>query len=301
MSDRFAERLLALARARSPATLGIDPRLDWLPEEYRSRNPARALEAFAADLIDIAAPSVAAVKVQIAYFEALGPDGLRAYQATLARVRAAGLVAIGDVKRGDIGSTAEAYAAAHLAPGAPFEADAVTLSPYFGEDGLKPFLDLAAGTKGVFVLVKTSNPGGREVQDIPTQPDGEAHFLKVADLVDRWSGPTVGPSGYGAVGAVVGATYPGAAAVLRERLPRSILLAPGYGAQGAGAADLAPFFDARGDGALVSASRSVIYAWRTAPGGGSEVPGRWRDAVAAAVSTLARDARSAAARPREPA
>jgi orotidine-5'-phosphate decarboxylase len=194
------------------------------------------------------------VKPQSAFFEARGWQGVRSFEAVCAYARDAGLLVIADVKRGDIGSTAAAYAAA-FAP----HADAATVNPYLGGDAVEPFLDACRRGAGIFVLVKTSNPGSGDLQDVRLE-DGRRVWERVAELVDRWGSDLVGERGLSSVGAVVGATYPQEVAEARALLPRAPFLLPGVGAQGATAADVAAAFANGPAGGLVSASRSVIFA-----------------------------------------
>jgi len=200
------------------------------------------------------APHAVAVKPQSAFFEARGWQGVRSFEAACAYARDAGLLVIADVKRGDIGSTAAAYAAAFTP-----HADAATVNPYLGGDAVEPFLDACRRGAGIFVLVKTSNPGSGDLQDVRLE-DGRRVWERVAELVDRWGSDLVGERGLSSVGAVVGATYPQEVAEARALLPRAPLLLPGVGAQGATAADVAAAFANGPAGGLVSASRSVIFA-----------------------------------------
>jgi orotidine-5'-phosphate decarboxylase len=280
----FADRLAAaVERKRSQLVVGLDPRPELLPVELRGdAHTGRAAAAgacarFCRGVIDAVAPYVVAVKPQVAFFEALGSDGFAALEDVCGYARAAGLLVIVDAKRGDIGSTARAYAAAFLEPseeGADPLGDAMTVNPYLGTDSVEPFL--AACRRhggGLFCLVKTSNPGGVEVQDLVLS-DGRPLWHQVASLVASWGDDLVGESGLSSVGAVVGATYPRAVAEARKLLPKSVLLLLGVGAQGATPADVARAFTSGPASALVAVSRSVIYAfrvegvdWRTAAGG----------------------------------
>jgi orotidine-5'-phosphate decarboxylase len=222
------------------------------------------------------------VKPQSAFFEALGSDGFRALEGVCEYARAAGLLVIADAKRGDIGSTARAYAAAFVEPRGddPPLADAVTLNPYLGSDSIEPFLAASRRTgAGLFCIVKTSNPGGADVQDV-TLSDGTKLWQHVAGLVRDWGEELVGERGLSTVGAVVGATYPREVAEIRRLLPQSVLLLPGIGAQGAGPADVARAFTSGPASALVAASRSVIYAYKAAGGD-------WRAAAGAEAARLA--------------
>ena len=280
-ADRLAE---AVERKRSQLVVGLDPVHDLLPVEFRGDEPAAAAERFCRGIVDAVAPSAVAVKPQSAFFEAVGPAGVAAYAAVCDYARAAGLVVIADAKRGDIGSTARAYAAAFVEPRRerPPLADAVTVNPYMGRDSVEPFLAACRRDgAGLFCLVKTSNRGGAEVQDLRLS-DGRLLWQHVARLVGDWGDDLVGDCGLSAVGAVVGATYPDEVAEARKLLPRAIFLLPGVGAQGGRPADLAPAFAAGRASALVAASRSVIYAARDS---GDD----WRAAAAAEASRLARE------------
>ncbi len=271
----FADRLLAaIETKRSHVVLGLDPDYDLLPPQVKGSHERRQYESeaemkvacyrdFLKALLDGLGSEAVAIKVQIAYFEALGTPGYRLYEEVVASARDLGYLVIADVKRGDIGSTAEAYARAHLEVAG---ADAVTVNPYFGTDGLEPFLRRARqGGKGVFVLVKTSNPSSAEIQDLDLR-SGEPVYGRVADLVNTWGAGTDGARGYRAVGAVVGGTHPAQGVALRRQMPGVPLLVPGYGAQGATADDISGFFDANGTGAVVNSARAILYAYRKRPG-----------------------------------
>jgi orotidine-5'-phosphate decarboxylase len=280
-ADRLAE---AVERKGSQLVVGLDPVLAQLPEELRGEGAAAAFERFCCGIVDAVAASAVAVKPQSAFFEALGADGVRAFERVCDYARAAGLLVIADVKRGDIGSTSAAYAEAFVRRrgDAPPLADCMTVSPYLGGDSIEPFLDACREDgAGLFCLVKTSNPGGADVQDA-TLADGRPLWQHVAGLVDAWGGDLVGERGLSAVGAVVGATYPREVAEARRLLPRAVLLLPGIGAQGGSPADLAAAFEHGAAGALVSASRSVIYAFRA-------TGGDYRAAAAAEAERLARE------------
>jgi orotidine-5'-phosphate decarboxylase len=267
----FADRLAdAVERKRSQLVVGLDPRPDLLPVELRGdgHTPAAAADAcarFCRGIVDAVAPYVVAVKPQLAFFEALGSDGIRALEDVCAYARAAGLLVLADAKRGDIGSTARAYATAYLEPRGddPPLADAITANPYLGRDSLEPFF--AACRRhggGVFCVVKSSNEGGADVQDLALS-DGHPVWHHVARLVSDWGEDLVGEHGLSSVGAVVGATHPRAVGEARRLLPQAILLLPGVGAQGATPADVARAFTSGPASALVNASRSVIYGFRT--------------------------------------
>jgi orotidine-5'-phosphate decarboxylase len=290
-TTNFADRLAeAVERKRSQLVVGLDPRPDLLPVELRGEahlGRARAAEAcsrFCRGLVDAVAPYVVAVKPQVAFFEALGSDGLRALEEVCGYSRAAGLQVIADGKRGDIGSTARAYAAAFLEPvdgNAPL-ADALTVNPYLGRDSLDPYLAACRRDgAGIFCVVKTSNRGGSEVQDLALS-DGRPVWQQVAELVSEWGADLVGEHGLSSVGAVIGATHPRAVGEARRLLPRSVLLLPGVGAQGATPADVARAFTSGPASALVNVARDVIYAFRVS---GMD----WRSAAAAEAAKYARE------------
>jgi orotidine-5'-phosphate decarboxylase len=279
--DRLAE---VVERKRSQLVVGLDPRLDLLPVELRGEAPAAAVVRFCRGIVDAVAPYVVAVKPQLAFFEALGADGLRALEEACQYAREAGLLVIADGKRGDIGSTARAYAAAYLEPrgAAPPLADALTVNPYLGEDSVEPFLQAARlHGAGVFVLVRTSNAGAADVQELALS-DGRPLWHHVARLVAEWGDGLVGERGLSCVGAVIGATVPRAVGEARRAMPQAVFLLPGVGAQGATPADVARAFTSGPASALVNASRSVIYAYR-----GSDAD--WRAAAGAEAARLARE------------
>ncbi len=262
----FADRLAqTLRRKRTPLVVGLDPRVGLLPPELAPaigddpRQAADACERFCRRVIDLVAPLVPAVKPQVAFFEQWGPPGLESLARVIHHAHEAGLLVIVDAKRGDIGSTAAAYAQAYLGPQAPWPGDALTVNPYLGPDTLEPFFSLAAEQgRGVFVLVKTSNPQSGAFQDLPAEVPLHEH---VAAFVERQAARTAGTCGYGTVGAVVGATHPEQLARLRQLMPHAWLLVPGLGAQGATADDVAAAFDPGGLGAVVNSSRGIIFAW----------------------------------------
>ncbi|MDD6429159.1 MAG: orotidine-5'-phosphate decarboxylase [Lachnospiraceae bacterium] len=261
----------------APIVVGLDPNLVFIPEYIQKaafresgetlEGAAGAVLAFNQEIIDAVYDLVPAVKPQIAMYEQFGVPGLLAYQKTIEYAHKRGLIVIADVKRGDIGSTSEAYARAHLGRISigkktlpVFDADFATVNPYLGTDGVKPFIDTCMeNDKGIFVLVKTSNPSSGEFQD---QKMGDATlYQKVADKVEEWGKPSV-ETRYSEVGAVVGATYPKMGNELRKRMPHTFILVPGYGAQGATGADLKGFFDENGEGAIINSSRGIIAAYR---------------------------------------
>jgi orotidine-5'-phosphate decarboxylase len=297
-SENFADRLLAAIDEKgSPVCVGIDPRYDRLPKELSRGEQAPAdqrlekIAEFCWQVLQAVAPHVPAVKPQAAYFEAYGPAGVETYFQVVRWAHEQGLIVIGDAKRNDIGSTAQAYAAGHLA--GPDRPDSLTVNGYFGSDGLAPFFDVCrAEGKGVFILVRTSNPSAKEVQDFQ-DAGGKRLYEHVAELVASYGSGDglVGERGYSAVGAVVGATYPDEARVLRQIIPQQIFLVPGYGAQGGTAADCAAAFGSDGTGAIVNASRSVIYAFQK----DEYADISWNQAVESAAKAFANDIRNALA------
>ena len=299
----FADRLdAAVAAVGNPCLLGLDPHPGLLPEPYsvaaRTDAPraerADAIARFCNELVELAAGKVAAVKPQSAFFELFGADGARAWEDVVARAHEHGLLVIGDVKRSDIQSTAAAYADAFLG-GIDDErahlCDAVTLNPYLGTDSIAPFLKVCDERgAGIFVLVRTSNPSGAELQRHGAPPLAEV----VARRVDGWGEALVGSSGLSSVGAVVGATHADELARFRELMPRAPLLLPGYGAQGAGAGDVVAAFADRAHpyrGALVNSSRAIAFASRRP----EHAHQHWKDAARAALDGMIEDLRRALA------
>ena len=284
--DRVAE---AVEAKRSQLLVGLDPRPELLPVELRAAAHVGRAEAadacvrFCTGVIDAVAPYVVGTKPQLAFFEALGADGMRAFEEVCAYARSAGLLVLADAKRGDIGSTARAYADAYLERGeARAPVDAITASPYLGSDSVEPLVAACrrSGT-GLFCLVKTSNSGSADVQDLALS-DGRRVWHQVAQLVAQWGEELVGERGLSSVGAVVGATYPRAVGEARRLMPKAILLLPGVGAQGATPADVARAFTSGPASALVPVSRSIIYAFRV---DGAD----WRKAAAAEAARLRRE------------
>lgn len=277
----FADNLLDRIQAKgAPVCVGIDPVYHRLPQQFRTpqaaaadpRTELDAVTAFASRVIEVVASHVPCVKIQSACFERYHGEGVERYHALVHEAQARGLLVIGDVKRGDIGPSAAHYAAAGLTdpPDTPenpaASPDAITISSYFGEDGLRPFLDAAAREgKGLFALVRTSNPGADAIQATRLE-DGRTFAQRVAELVDGFGGAPryLGQSGYSLLGAVVGATRPHEAAELRRLMPRQLFLVPGFGAQGGEARDVRACFHEDGTGGVVTSSRSIIYAWEHA-------------------------------------
>lgn len=299
-SQRLNQRI---QQTHTPALVGIDPRFDWLPEEFRRRahshpggtrvSMAKAFLEFSFELLNLVAPLVPAVKPQAAFFEQLGLPGLAALHAVMSTARRLGLIVIADAKRGDIGSTAEAYADGWLAGADPdaaaWPADALTINPWLGADSLQPFVDVAAKRgAGLYVLVRTSNPGAAQFQDRAS--DGVPLYQTVADVVTQLSASTrTADDTWGSVGAVVGATWPAQLTSLRATMPGVPFLVPGYGAQGGTSADTAGAFAADGFGAIVNSSRGINFAWRRKPFSEQFGEQRWQEAVVAAVHEMIAD------------
>jgi len=272
------EKLIAgIERTGAPIVVGLDPMLSYVPAhitekaygEYGEtlRGAAEAIWQFNKGIVDAVCDLVPAVKPQIAMYEQFGTEGLVAFERTVRYCKEKGLVVIGDIKRGDIGSTSQAYAVGHLGKVrvgtkeySAFDEDFATVNPYLGSDGVKPFIDVCKKEKkGLFILVKTSNPSSGEFQD--RLVEGRPLYELVARQVALWGQEAMGED-YSYVGAVVGATYPETGKVLREMMPKAYILVPGYGAQGGRGADLVHFFNRDGLGAIVNSSRGIIAAYK---------------------------------------
>jgi orotidine-5'-phosphate decarboxylase len=261
--NHFADEIITKSDEKNSVLVaGLDPNISLFPDFLLS-SPSASLEEigeaiyqFNKHVIDAVHSHVVAVKPQLAYYEVYGTYGLSALEKTIQYAQSKGLIVINDAKRNDIGSTAEAYAEAFLGQG-PFAANAVTVNPYLGRDGLVPFVD---NGKGLFVLAKTSNPSSHELQDLETST-GEKIYVHTAKLVRELSEQTIGQKGYSHIGVVVGATYPEDAEVIREILPHSLFLVPGFGAQGGSAEELGSYFDKNGFGSLISSSRGITYPY----------------------------------------
>ncbi len=274
MIQRLIEKI---QKTKAPICVGLDPMLGFIPEEILKKSfqefgetmegAADAIWNFNKQIVDHTWDLIPCVKSQIAMYEQFGIEGLKVYERTVRYCQDKGLLVIGDAKRGDIGSTSAAYATAHLGKVKigeslcrGFDTDFLTVNPYLGTDGIKPFTDICkAEDKGLFVLVKTSNPSSGEFQD--QKINGVPLYELVADKVVEWGQDSM-DNGYSNVGAVVGATYPEMSAVLRKKMPHTYFLVPGYGAQGATAQDLKPCFHEDGLGAIVNSSRGIIAAYR---------------------------------------
>ena len=274
--DKLIEKIV---EKQNPTVAGLDPKLSYIPEHIRNASyekygktlegAADALLQFNKGLIDALCDIVPAVKPQAAYYEMYGWQGVKALTETIAYAQSKGMFVITDGKRNDIGATMTAYAAAHLGSTTveeetfqPFGADALTVNGYLGTDGIQPLLDVCGKEdKGIFVLVKTSNPSSGELQDKPLA-DGNTVYRAMGAMCEGWGEKLPGKYGYSGVGAVVGATYPAQLEELRAAMPHTFFLVPGYGAQGGAADDVAPGFDKNGLGAIVNSSRGIMCAWQ---------------------------------------
>lgn len=275
--DKLINRIKEL---NNPTVIGLDPRYDMIPESIRNKyeknteGACSAILEFNKGLIDSVCDIIPAVKPQIAFYEMFGDIGIKVFNETCKYAKSKNMVVIADAKRGDIGSTAEGYSNAFLGKTpledekiSIFDVDFVTVNPYLGTDGIKPFIDdCKAHGKGIFILVKTSNKSSGELQDLKLE-DGKKVYEKVADLVSSWGEELVGEYGYSSVGAVVGATYPIQIEELREIMPNTFFLIPGYGAQGGKAEDIALGFK-DGIGGIVNSSRGLMCAYKS---------DRWKD------------------------
>ena len=296
-----------IKKTGAPIVVGLDPMLNYIPEQVQKKafaeygetleGAAEAIWQFNKEIVDKTYDLIPAVKPQIAMYEQFGLPGLAAFRKTVDYCKEKGLVVIGDIKRGDIGSTSAAYAVGHIGKVkvgsktyAPFDEDFVTVNPYLGSDGVNPFLDVCKEEKkGIFVLVKTSNPSSGEFQD--QKIDGRPLYELVGEKVAAWGSEVMGDE-YSYVGAVVGATYPEMGKVLRKVMPKAYILVPGYGAQGGKGKDLVHFFNEDGLGAIVNSSRGIIAAYKQEQYAkfGAE---NFGDASRAAVETMVADIKGA--------
>lgn len=278
--DRMIENIVKM---QNPTVAGLDPKLAYIPqyildesvEKYGKslKAAANALFEFNKALIDELCDIVPAVKPQAAYYEMYGFEGVRVLEETIAYAKSKGMFVMTDGKRNDIGATMEAYATAHLGETdvfgekiAAFDADALTVNGYLGSDGINPLLKICGEKdKGIFVLAKTSNKSSGELQDMKLE-NGNTVYAQMGEMCEKWGEQLPGKYGYSGVGAVVGATYPAMLGELREKMPHTFFLVPGYGAQGGAADDVAPGFDKNGLGAIVNSSRGIMCAWRKEEG-----------------------------------
>ena len=296
-----------IQKTKAPIVVGLDPMLSYIPEHIQKKafeeygetleGAAEAIWQFNKEIVDKTYDLIPAVKPQIAMYEQFGIEGLKAYKKTIDYCKSKDLVVIGDIKRGDIGSTSAAYAVGHLGKiqvgskcYVPFDEDFATVNPYLGSDGVKPFIEVCQEEgKGIFVLVKTSNPSSGEFQD--QLVDGRPLYELVGEKVAQWGEEHMGDT-YSYVGAVVGATYPEMGAVLRKLMPKTFILVPGYGVQGGQGKDLVNFFNEDGLGAIVNSSRGIIAAYKQEKYA-SFGPENFGDASRAAVEDMASDIRQA--------
>jgi orotidine-5'-phosphate decarboxylase len=292
LADRMIE---GVRRAGSPLCVGLDPFPDRIPALFGdARVDARAVGAFGEAIIALAAQHAAVLKPQVGLFEPYGHEGVRVASELTATARAVGMTVILDAKRGDIGTTAEGYARATLGPAPGYDADCVTVNPYMGLDTIEPYLALAEKhDKGVLVLVRTSNPGARDMQDLKV--DGTPLWARAAQMIAPLSPRLKGNSGWSGVMAVVGATYPEEATAIRALLPESLFLVPGYGAQGASAAEAVAGFVVKNgvrEGGVVSSSRAILYP---SAAQSARTLTDWRAAIAEAMSAAKAELRAACA------
>ena len=272
IADKLIESII---RLKNPSVIGLDPDMGKIPACYKAGRPvgqpmesaAETIAAFNRDIIDAVADIVPAVKPQMAFYEKYGSCGVSAFEKTVAYAKSRGLIVIEDAKRNDIGNTAQAYADGHLGMvelpdgtcAASLDADFLTVTPFLGSESLRPFVEACIRhNKGIFVLVRTSNASAGEIQDAVTS-EGQTVSRCLARYVAAQAEASVGARGYSPIGAVVGATYPEEAVLLRSLMPKSWLLVPGYGAQGGGAKDVLPCFNPDGLGAIVNSSRAILY------------------------------------------
>lgn len=272
MTDKLIESILC---KKNPTVVGLDTAFDYLPDAMKKpcktlSDAAKAITEFNLTLIDRLKNWIPAVKVQAAYYEMYGVEGMEAFSKTLNAAKSSGLVVIADVKRNDIGSTAGCYSSAYLGSVdingnkfCAFNSDYITVNGYLGEDGIRPFLqDCSSNDRGIFVLVKTSNPSGGQLQN-RTFEDGKTLYETMGSLVEEWGKPSIGKYGFSDVGAVVGATHPAEAEKIRVQMPHTFFLVPGYGAQGGGGDGAAVCFNHKGIGAIVNNSRGIQCAYKS--------------------------------------
>lgn len=258
----FADLLVeAIHRKDSRCIIGLDPRVDQMPAFVRGGDVYAAITAFHELVLDAVADLVPAVKPQLAFFEQYGVAGIQAFENTVRAAKQRGLLVIADGKRNDISSTAEAYANAYLS-GDGFDCDALTVTPYLGRDSLMPFVEACEKHgKGLFVVLKTSNPGSKDFEDQTLAETGRPLYEKIAGVLNELGDPLIGESGYSSIGAVIGATFPEEGRRLRALMPKALILVPGYGAQGGSARAAAECFNEDGLGAIVNSSRGITYAF----------------------------------------
>ena len=276
MEKAIDKLIKKIQETQNQTVMGLDPRYEMLPQCVTSKytqdleGASKAIIEYNKALIDATYDIIPAIKPQIAFYEMFGIEGMKAFKETCEYAKQKGMIVIADIKRGDIGSTAQGYSNAFLGKTkigekeeSIFDVDFVTINPYMGTDCVKPFIeDCKKYGKGVFILVKTSNPSSGEIQDLKTE-NGEEIYTKVAQLVEKWGEELRGEYGYSSIAAVVGATYPEQLKQIRETAPHTYFLIPGYGAQGGKAEDIALGFDEKGLGGIINASRSLMCAYKS--------------------------------------
>jgi orotidine-5'-phosphate decarboxylase len=314
----FIEKLIkGITEKNNPTVVGLDPKIEYVPEYikekffkeigYGIKGATQAILTFNKAIIDAVYDIVPAVKPQIAYYEMYGIEGLKVFNETIEYAKSKNLLVIADGKRNDIGSTAEAYSSAFLGKTSiteeicqsVFDADALTVNPYLGYDGIKPFIeDCKKYNKGIFILVKTSNKSSGQIQDLLTH-HGKSIYEIIAEYVEEWGESLRGQSGYSSVGAVVGATYPNQAKILRKLMRHAYLLVPGYGAQGGTARDVVHCFNPDGLGAIVNASRSIMCAYQNSKWSGIYSEKEFAQAARAEALEMKNDINNAISEERE--
>ncbi|MFQ5963125.1 MAG: orotidine-5'-phosphate decarboxylase [Candidatus Scalinduaceae bacterium] len=303
---RFIDLLTKMIEKKdSCVVVGLDPQLEYVPDQIKkaafkkkgseAKKSAKAIIDFNKQIINIIQPHIGIVKIQIAFYELLGIWGIKAYSDTIKYAKKKGLIVIGDVKRGDVPHTSMAYAIAHLGTNKPdegsFEVDAVTVNPYMGSDSVLPFIKLAKKYgKGVFILVKTSNPSSKEIQDLKCK--NKTIYQIVANQINQWGKDQIGEKGYSSIGAVVASTNSNIVSNLRNIMPKSYFLVPGYGAQEGRLKDIARCFNHDGHGAIVNSSRGIIYAYNRSPWKRKFGIKRWECAVEEAIIEMNKELRN---------
>jgi orotidine-5'-phosphate decarboxylase len=293
----------------SCSVVGLDPQFEYIPDEIKKatfkkkggglKNAAKAIFDFNKQIINIIHPHVGIIKLQIAFYELLGFWGIRVYADTIKYAKQKGLMVIGDIKRGDVPHTSEAYAVAHLGvvnfngrQETPFEVDAITVNPYLGSDSVLPFIKLARKNgKGVFILVKTSNPSSKEIQDLKCR-NKKIHQI-VASQVNKWGKDLIGEKGYSSIGAVVASANPNIVSNLRNIMPNTYFLVPGYGAQGGRLKNIVKCFNSDGYGAIVNSSRGIIYAHNLPAWKEKHGPKNWQSAAEEAIIKMNKELKEA--------
>lgn len=283
----FADKLIEkIQKVNNISVVGLDPKIEYLPEEIKKKyfKEIDAIEEYNIRIIEAISGEVGIIKPQLAFYEAYGYEGIKCYEETVKYAKKKGLIVIADAKRGDIGTTAEAYARAFFTGSA--QVDALTINPYMGFDTVEPFLNYVKKDKGLFILLKTSNKCSGDLQDLVAE-DGKKIYIKTADKINEWGENYIGSNKYSSIMAVVGATYPHELKEIREKYPHIMFLVPGYGAQGGTSEDIGYALDDNGLGAVVNSSRGIITAHQKAFEGQS-----FEDAILSAVISMKNDLNS---------